>query len=165
MNFACDSSVGNHHGSVATASWTPREAQGIPRHDQRRRAGLRRALAESLSRGRSAGVYPSRDVSNALRGILRPGGGRPSDHGRHRGAGRCRSGVRGREPAAAWSEKLLDRVSALQPFEKRRGVAPEIGKATHRQVIHDPYRLIYRMDTHPGRDPHDSARETRVGPD
>ena len=56
-------------------------------------------------------------------------------------------GYAGETPAAAWSEKLFERVSALQPFAKRGGVVPEIGQATHRQVFHDPYRIIYQMDT------------------
>jgi len=51
------------------------------------------------------------------------------------------------QAAAAWLEELLERVSALQKFAKRGRVVPEIGQATHRQVFHYPYRIIYRMDT------------------
>ena len=51
------------------------------------------------------------------------------------------------QAAAAWLEELLERVSALQKFAKRGRVVPEIGQATHRQVFHSPYRIIYRMDT------------------
>ena len=48
--------------------------------------------------------------------------------------------------AAAWLEELLERVAALDHLAKRGRVVPEIGKATHRQVFHYPYRIIYRID-------------------
>lgn len=48
--------------------------------------------------------------------------------------------------AGAWLEELLERVAALAEFAKRGRVVPEIGKTTHRQVFHYPYRIIYRID-------------------
>ena len=50
------------------------------------------------------------------------------------------------QAAAAWLEELLERVAALGKFAKRGRVVPEIGKATHRQIFHYPYRIIYRVD-------------------
>ena len=48
--------------------------------------------------------------------------------------------------AVAWLEELLERVASLDRFAKRGRVVPEIGKTTHRQVFHAPYRIIYRVD-------------------
>ena len=50
------------------------------------------------------------------------------------------------QAASAWLEELLERVAALDRFAKRGRAVPEIGKATHRQVFHYPYRIIYRID-------------------
>ena len=50
------------------------------------------------------------------------------------------------QAAADWLEELLERIGALDKFAKRGRVVPEIGKPTHRQVFHDPYRIIYRID-------------------
>ncbi len=50
------------------------------------------------------------------------------------------------QAAAAWLKELLERVAALEEFAKRGRVVPEIAKATHRQVFHYPYRIIYRID-------------------
>ena len=48
--------------------------------------------------------------------------------------------------ATAWLKELLERVRVLHAFAKRGSVVPEIGKATHRQLFHDPSRIIYRID-------------------
>ena len=48
--------------------------------------------------------------------------------------------------AVAWLEELLARVAALDHLAKRGRVVPEIGKASHRQLLHHPYRIIYRID-------------------
>ena len=48
--------------------------------------------------------------------------------------------------AAAWLEKLLDRVSKLEQFEQQGRVVHEIGLAAYREVLHAPYRIIYRVD-------------------
>ena len=48
--------------------------------------------------------------------------------------------------ATAWLEELLSRVASLDRFAKRGRVVREIGKPTHREILHDPYRVIYRVD-------------------
>lgn len=48
--------------------------------------------------------------------------------------------------AAAWLEELLERVAKLDRFPKRGRMVREIGKPTHREVFHEPYRIIYRVD-------------------
>jgi plasmid stabilization system protein ParE len=50
------------------------------------------------------------------------------------------------QAAAACLEELLERVAALDRVAKRGRVVPEIGKTTHRQVFHHPYRILYRID-------------------
>ncbi len=50
------------------------------------------------------------------------------------------------QAAAAWLEELLGRVACLDRFANRGRMVPEIGKPTHRQVFHYPYRIIYRVD-------------------
>ena len=50
------------------------------------------------------------------------------------------------QAAAAWLEELLARVGALDRFAKRGRIVPEIAKPNYRQVFHDPYRIIYRVD-------------------
>ena len=50
------------------------------------------------------------------------------------------------QAAAAWLDELLARVAALDKFAKRGRVVPEIGKPTHRQLLHHPYRVVYRID-------------------
>ena len=49
--------------------------------------------------------------------------------------------------AAAWLEELIDRVAKLDRFPKRGRVVREIGKPTHREILHEPYRIIYRVDS------------------
>lgn len=48
--------------------------------------------------------------------------------------------------AAAWLDELLTRVGSLDRFAKRGRVVPEIGRPEYRQVMHYPYRVIYRVD-------------------
>ncbi len=48
--------------------------------------------------------------------------------------------------AAKWLRELVVRVGTLDRFARRGRVVPEIGKATHRQLLHHPYRVIYRVD-------------------
>jgi toxin ParE1/3/4 len=50
------------------------------------------------------------------------------------------------QAAAAWLEELLERVSSLDRFPKRGRVVREIGKPTYREILHEPYRVIYRTD-------------------
>lgn len=50
------------------------------------------------------------------------------------------------QAAAKWLRELLVRVGTLDRFAKRGRVVPEIGKPTHRQILHHPYRVIYRVD-------------------
>lgn len=50
------------------------------------------------------------------------------------------------QAAVAWLAELLARVASLDRYAKRGRIVPEIGKATHRQVFHYPYRIIYRVD-------------------
>lgn len=50
------------------------------------------------------------------------------------------------QAAAAWLEELLDRVRMLDRFPRRGRVVREIGLAAYRELIHDPYRVIYRVD-------------------
>ena len=48
--------------------------------------------------------------------------------------------------AAAWLDKLLERVKALEQFEEQGRVVREIGLAAYREVLHAPYRIVYRVD-------------------
>ena len=48
--------------------------------------------------------------------------------------------------ASAWLEKLLERVSKLEQFEHQGHVVREIGLPAYREVLHTPYRIIYRVD-------------------
>ena len=48
--------------------------------------------------------------------------------------------------AAAWLEKLLARVKTLEQFEQQGRVVREIGLPAYREVVHAPYRIIYRVD-------------------
>ena len=48
--------------------------------------------------------------------------------------------------AAAWLEKLLERVKALEQFEQQGRVVREIGLPAYREVLHAPYRVVYRVD-------------------
>ncbi|MEX2182017.1 MAG: type II toxin-antitoxin system RelE/ParE family toxin [Gemmatimonadaceae bacterium] len=46
----------------------------------------------------------------------------------------------------AWLEELLDRVGRLDRFARRGRVVREIGRAEYREILHAPYRVIYRVD-------------------
>lgn len=48
--------------------------------------------------------------------------------------------------ARAWLEELLTRVDALKRFPEIGRIVPEIGKPEYRQILHDPYRIVYRVD-------------------
>ena len=48
--------------------------------------------------------------------------------------------------AAAWLERLLERVKALEQFEQQGHLVLEIGLPAYREVLHAPYRIIYRVD-------------------
>jgi plasmid stabilization system protein ParE len=48
--------------------------------------------------------------------------------------------------AVAWLDRLLERVQGLEQFEQQGRVVPEIGLRTYREVLHLPYRVIYRVD-------------------
>ena len=50
------------------------------------------------------------------------------------------------QATAAWLDELLARVATLDKFARRGHVVPEIGMASHRQLQHHPYRIIYRID-------------------
>jgi plasmid stabilization system protein ParE len=50
------------------------------------------------------------------------------------------------QAAAKWLRELLARVGSLDRFAKRGRMVPEIGKPTHRQILHHPYRVVYRVD-------------------
>lgn len=50
------------------------------------------------------------------------------------------------QTAAAWLEKLLERVSQLDQFAQQGRVVREIGIPAYREVLHPPYRIIYRVD-------------------
>ncbi len=48
--------------------------------------------------------------------------------------------------AAALLEKLLKRVKELEQFEQQGRVVREISFPAYREVLHAPYRIIYRVD-------------------
>jgi plasmid stabilization system protein ParE len=48
--------------------------------------------------------------------------------------------------AAVWLEILLERVSQLDRFEEHGRVVSEIGIPAYREILHAPYRIIYRVD-------------------
>ncbi|MBI3789608.1 MAG: type II toxin-antitoxin system RelE/ParE family toxin [Gemmatimonadetes bacterium] len=48
--------------------------------------------------------------------------------------------------AAVWLEKLLARVETLDRFATQGRAVPEIGRPAYRQLLHRPYRIIYRID-------------------
>ena len=50
------------------------------------------------------------------------------------------------EGASKWLDQLLERVAKLDRFARRGRVVPEIGRPTHREIWHAPYRVIYRAD-------------------
>ena len=50
------------------------------------------------------------------------------------------------QAAAAWLEELLERTAALARFPKRGRLVTEIGLPAYRELLHAPYRVIYRVD-------------------
>ena len=48
--------------------------------------------------------------------------------------------------AAMWLEKLLELVGTLAVFEQQGRVVEEIGLPAYREILHAPYRVIYRVD-------------------
>jgi len=53
-----------------------------------------------------------------------------------------------RPPAArAWLEELIERVARLDRLARRGRIVREIGLPSYREILHSPYRVIYRVDT------------------
>jgi len=50
------------------------------------------------------------------------------------------------QAAAAWLEGLLERTAALGRFPRRGRVVVEIGLPAYRELLHAPFRVIYRVD-------------------
>lgn len=50
------------------------------------------------------------------------------------------------QAAIAWLDQLLSRVGQLKTFPRRGRVVREIGHPAYRELIHPPYRIIYRLD-------------------
>ena len=50
------------------------------------------------------------------------------------------------QAAAAWLEGLLERVGQLDQFARRGRVVRELGLPAYREILHAPYRVIYRVD-------------------
>ncbi|MEP7383854.1 MAG: type II toxin-antitoxin system RelE/ParE family toxin [Gemmatimonadota bacterium] len=48
--------------------------------------------------------------------------------------------------AVAWLEALIERVGQLDRFARRGRIVPEIGRPDYRQIMHAPYRVVYRVD-------------------
>jgi toxin ParE1/3/4 len=51
-------------------------------------------------------------------------------------------------PAAAlrWFERVLQKAAALESFPDMGRMVPEVQRSSVREVLVDPYRLIYRRD-------------------
>jgi len=50
------------------------------------------------------------------------------------------------DTAAAWLDELLVRVGALNRFPNRGRAVPEIARPQYREILHGPYRVVYRVD-------------------
>ena len=48
--------------------------------------------------------------------------------------------------AAKWLDRLLERVGALDRFAKRGREVPELAVPNYREILHAPYRVVYRLD-------------------
>jgi toxin ParE1/3/4 len=52
-----------------------------------------------------------------------------------------------RPPAALrWFEDVVNRAAVLESFPDMGRMVPEVGRASIREVLVEPYRLIYRRD-------------------
>jgi addiction module RelE/StbE family toxin len=51
------------------------------------------------------------------------------------------------DAAARWVQDLISAAEILQDFPKIGRTVPE-GDGRHREILHNSYRLIYRMDRH-----------------
>lgn len=49
------------------------------------------------------------------------------------------------DAARKWLTELIDRVEGLHRFPRRGRVVPEIGRQDYRQILHQPYRVIYAI--------------------
>jgi plasmid stabilization system protein ParE len=50
------------------------------------------------------------------------------------------------KPALSWLRALISKVGELRRFANRGRAVPEIAKPAYRQMLHHPYRVIYRVD-------------------
>jgi plasmid stabilization system protein ParE len=50
------------------------------------------------------------------------------------------------QAAAAWLKELIEHVGRLNQFARRGRVVREIGLPAYREILHAPYRVIYRVD-------------------
>ena len=50
------------------------------------------------------------------------------------------------EGAEVWLEALIAGVANLNRLARRGRTVREIGRPTHREIFHAPYRVIYRVD-------------------
>jgi plasmid stabilization system protein ParE len=50
------------------------------------------------------------------------------------------------QAAAAWLEELIERVARLDRLARRGRMVREIGLPAYREILHAPYRVIYRVD-------------------
>lgn len=48
--------------------------------------------------------------------------------------------------AAEWLDQLLERVGTLNRLAKRGRHVPEIALPRYREILHAPYRVVYRLD-------------------
>jgi toxin ParE1/3/4 len=49
--------------------------------------------------------------------------------------------------ASEWLEELLLITSSLDRFPSRGRVVPEIARVAYRELLHTPYRVIYRIES------------------
>jgi toxin ParE1/3/4 len=50
------------------------------------------------------------------------------------------------QAAVAWLEELIERVGSLDQLAQRGRLVREIGQPAYREILHAPYRIIYRID-------------------
>lgn len=51
------------------------------------------------------------------------------------------------DAAAAWLERLHERVASVGRFPFSGRIVPELNKPDHREILLTPYRVIYRVDS------------------